>query len=114
MTPRRIELLPSFQEAYASLPVRMKERVEAAIAHFVERDAENSLRPELKHGFEGIWSFRINQGYRVFYAKERDEEGTVFRLFHVGHHDDYRSLKRKVGALVRIEVRGSQSKNGRA
>ena len=64
------------------------------------------MRPEQKNGFDNVWSFRVGRGYRVFYSKERDSEGAIFRLFHVGHHDDYRVIKKHYNAFrAQINIR---------
>lgn len=94
MQARRIELLPSFDEAYDGLPQDVQMKTQEALAHFTDRTADNSLRPELKNGFDNVWSIRISKGYRAFYKKVRDSEGAIYCMFHVGHHDDYRLLKR--------------------
>jgi len=103
MQPRRVEILPSFEEAYQSLPPDIQERVQDALAHFSDRSADNSLRPELKNGFDNVWSIRISKGYRAFYKKLRDSEGAIYGMFHVGHHDDYRALK-KLSSKVSISA----------
>lgn len=94
MTPRRVEILPSFEEAFVGLSPDIQRRVEDVLIQFSERTADNALRPELKNGFDNVWSIRVTKGYRAFYRKLRDREGAVFCMFHVGHHDDYRVLKR--------------------
>jgi mRNA-degrading endonuclease RelE of RelBE toxin-antitoxin system len=94
MQARRIELLPSFDEAYDGLPQDVQLKTQEALAHFTDRTADNALRPELKNGFDNVWSIRITKGYRAFYKKVRDSEGAIYCMFHVGHHDDYRLLKR--------------------
>lgn len=94
MQSRRIELLPSFSEAYETLPQDVQLKAQEALAHFSDRTADNALRPELKNGFDNVWSIRITKGYRAFYKKVRDSEGAIYCIFHIGHHDDYRVLKR--------------------
>lgn len=100
--------MPSFLEALEELPADLQEKVTNAVAHFVDRTAENSLRPEQKNGFDNVWSFRVGGRYRVFYSKERDSEGAIFRLFHIGHHDDYRIIKKHYNAFrVQINIRNN-------
>lgn len=96
MQQRRVEILPSFTAALRELAPDIQRRTEDVVVHFVERTAENALRPELKNGFDGVWTFRITNRYRAFYLKDRDPEGAIFRLFHVGHHDDYRVIKNRI------------------
>lgn len=96
--------MPSFEEAYKGLPADIQQRVADALVHFSERSAENSLRPEQKHGFDNVWSIRITKGYRAFYQKIRDPDGAIFCMFHVGHHDDYRALK-KIISRISITLR---------
>lgn len=111
MQLRRVEILPSFEEAYQSLPSDIQERVRDALTHFSDRSADNSLRPELKNGFDNVWSIRISKGYRAFYKKLRDSEGAIYGMFHVGHHDDYRALKKlssKVSISAHIQAGAGQ------
>ncbi len=108
MQARRVEILPSFEAAYDALAPDIQERTRDALVHFAERSADNSLRPELKNGFDNVWSIRITKGYRAFYKKLRDSEGAIFCMFHVGHHDDYRALK-KLAARVSITAGPGQS-----
>ena len=56
MSHRRLELLPSFEHAYVGLSIDIQKRVEEALVQFSEREADNSLRPELKNGFNIVWS----------------------------------------------------------
>jgi mRNA-degrading endonuclease RelE of RelBE toxin-antitoxin system len=93
MQPRRVEILPSFTSAYDELAPEIQQRVRETLAHFSERTADNSLRPEMKNGLDNVWGVRVTKGYRAFYKKLRDKEGAIYCMFHVGHHDDYRVLK---------------------
>jgi len=110
MQARRLEILPSFQAAVEALAPDVRARVAEALVHFTERSADNSLRPELKNGFENVWSIRISKGYRAFYKKLRDSEGAIYLMFHVGHHDDYRALK-KLASRVTVSI-STSSKAG--
>lgn len=94
MPKRRVEITPAFEDAYLALSPQLQDRVVAALSSFSEMTADNSLRPELKNGFDNVWSIRVSKGYRAFYKKLRDKEGAIFYMFHVGPHDDYKSLKR--------------------
>lgn len=104
LQPRSLEILPSFEEALGALPTDIQLRTREALVHFSERSAENALRPELKHGFDNVWSIRISKGYRAFYKKIRDSEGAIFCMFHVGDHDDYRALKR-LSSRITVTIR---------
>lgn len=107
MQPRKLEVLPSFEQSYGELPLDVQKRTQDALALFTERTADNALRPELKHGFDNVWSIRITKGYRAFYKKLRDSEGAIYCLFHVGHHDDYRILNKLASRVsVSINVQG--------
>jgi len=66
-----------------------------AVKQFIDRTAENSLQPERKTGLQGIWASRVTSGVRVFYVQKKDAEGAYSELFHVGPHDDYRTVTRK-------------------
>jgi mRNA-degrading endonuclease RelE of RelBE toxin-antitoxin system len=94
MNHRRVEILPSFEDAYLSLSYDLQQKIQETLVQFSEKTADNSLRPELKNGLQNVWSIRIKKGYRAFYKKLRDKDGAIFCFFHVGHHDDYRLLKR--------------------
>lgn len=107
MQPRRIEILPSFEAALKDLSPDLQEKVEEALVKFVDRSADNALRPEPKRGFDGVWSFRVSKGYRAFYVKERDFEGARYHLFYVGHHDDYRMVRKRVPRIT-ISIRSNR------
>lgn len=114
MTPRRVELLPSFEVAFESLSPEIQARVADVLAQFSERTADNALRPELKNGFDNVWSIRVTKGYRAFYKKLRDAEGAIFCMFHVGHHDDYRVLKRLAARISLSAVGGQDGRNNQS
>ena len=95
MNPRRVRLVPSFEAAFRKLPRELQNATREAILAFCERNRAHALRPELLKGLVGIWSFRVDRGLRVFYPQERDADGRVHVLFHVGPHDDYRTIARK-------------------
>lgn len=110
MQARKIEILPSFLEAYDALPSDLQQRVQDALVNFSERSADNALRPELNNGFDNVWSIRIGSRYRAFYKKLRDSDGAIFCMFHIGHHDDYRQLKKlssRVSSTTQINITGS-------
>jgi len=109
MVPRRVELLPSFEVAFESLAPDIQARVVDVLGQFSERTSDNALRPELKNGFENVWSIRVSKGYRAFYKKLRDADGAIFCMFHVGHHDDYRVLKR---LAARINLNAFTARDG--
>lgn len=102
MQKRRVEITPAFEDAYLTLSPQLQERVVAALSNFSEMTADNALRPELKNGFDNVWSIRISKGYRAFYRKLRDKDGAIFYMFHVGPHDDYKLLKR---LAVKVEFK---------
>lgn len=95
MNPRRVRVLKSFERAYRKLPPDLKAAVDDAIRHFIHRTAENALMVEYKRGLD-CWAFRVNRGHRVFYVQFKETDGEVSDLFHVGPHDDYRTVKAKV------------------
>ena len=95
-TPRRIEFLPSFRTAHGTLTPKLQNATTAAVRHFVDRTSENALKVEKKSGLQGVWAFRVDRGIRVFFVQAKDPQGrTISRLFHVGEHDDYRTVTRK-------------------
>jgi hypothetical protein len=69
--------------------------ISAAVAAFMDRSREQALRPERKSELDGVWTFRVDRDIRVFYTQERDAEGRISELFHVGRHDDYRTITRR-------------------
>jgi len=72
-----------------------QEQAEMGIARVINRTAENALKIERKGGLLGIWAFWVTLGIRVFYTQKTDSDGRYAELFHIGHHDDYRIVKRK-------------------
>ena len=95
MKPRRVKTAPGFENALRKLPRELQDQVIEAVTRFRNRDAERSLQPQRKAGLRGIWAFRVTSGVRVFYVQNRDSEGAYSELFHVGPHDDYRTISRR-------------------
>jgi len=95
MRPRRVKTAPGFNKALSELPPDLRNQTIEAVKRFIGRTAENALRPERKSGLPGIWAFRVTSGVRVFYAQKKDASGTYSELFHVGPHDDYRTVRRR-------------------
>jgi len=95
MRPRRVRYADGFTEALRSCTPDLQQRTIEAIQHFINRTAEHAVRPERKSGLHGIWAFRVTRGIRVFYLQERDADGSYSLLFHVGPHDDYRTVERR-------------------
>jgi hypothetical protein len=65
------------------------------VKRFIDRTTEHALLPERKKGLQGIWAFRVTRDVRVFYVQKKDAAGTYSELFHVGPHDEYRTVGRK-------------------
>ncbi len=95
MKPRRVKTAPGFEKALRDLPPNLRGQTIEAVKQFIDRTAENSLQPERKTGLQGIWASRVTSGVRVFYVQKKDAEGAYSELFHVGPHDDYRTVTRK-------------------
>lgn len=95
MKPRRVKTAPGFDKALRELPADLRNQTIEAVRRFIDRSAEHSLRPERKQGLPGIWAFRVTSGVRVFYSQKRDTDGAYSELFHVGPHDDYRTVSRR-------------------
>jgi len=96
MNPRRIELLPSFAAALKDLAPEIRDATLEAVKHFRNRTNENALQVERKSGLKGVWAFRVDRGHRVFFIQENGPDGDkVNQIFHVGPHDDYRTVTRK-------------------
>jgi hypothetical protein len=95
--PRRIVAAASFGEAVGRFPPEQQNRIKDAVRKFRDRSAENALRIEHKSGLH-CWAFRVPgvSGARAFYVQRADEKGRYALLFHVGPHDDYYTVKRKV------------------
>jgi mRNA-degrading endonuclease RelE of RelBE toxin-antitoxin system len=97
MEPRRIEFTNHFVSVLKRLDPNFREEVKEAIQHFVSRSNENALRVERKEPPSlNAWAFRVNKGNRVFFTTRENPQGKVFILFHVGMHDDYRAMRRKL------------------
>jgi len=95
MRPRRVKTAPGFDGALRRLSPELRDQTIEAVRHFIARTAENALRPERKQGLQDVWAFRVTRGVRVFYVQRRDANGTYSELFHVGPHDDYRTISRR-------------------
>jgi mRNA-degrading endonuclease RelE of RelBE toxin-antitoxin system len=95
MKPRRVKTAPGFDKALQVLSPHLREQTIVAVQRFIDRTGEHSLQPERKKGLQGIWAFRVTGGVRVFYVQKRDAAGAYSELFHVGPHDDYRTVVRK-------------------
>jgi hypothetical protein len=95
MRPRRVRFERAFREVLRALPPELQEATREAVGAFIDRSREHALRPERRSGLQGIWTFRVTQAVRVFYMQDTDEEGRVSVLFHVGRHDDYRTIIRR-------------------
>jgi len=94
--PRRVVLTTRFGGALKGLSADEIKKVKQAIEHFINRTAEHAIQARPKTGLD-CWAFRVpGTGIRVFYTPEKDDRGRFAELFHVGHHDDYRTVKRKV------------------
>jgi hypothetical protein len=100
-TDRRLALGDGFKAAFRKLDPALQEETLEAIRKFRNRSAESSLQPEKKSGLKGIWAFRVNQAIRVFYVQRQNANGAYSELFHVGPHDDYRTILNKKPADIR-------------
>jgi hypothetical protein len=95
MKPRRVRYVENFNRSLQALPSDIQQQVIEAITSFINRSAENAVRPERKSGLGGVWAFRVTSGVRVFYVQGKDQQGTYSELFHVGPHDNYRTIERR-------------------
>jgi hypothetical protein len=95
MRPRQVRYAAGFEKSLRGCTPELQVQTLRAIEHFIDRSAENALRPQRKSGLRGIWAFRVTSGVRVFYTQERDEHGSYSELFRVGPHDDYRTIERR-------------------
>ena len=96
MQPRRVVLTARFGEALKRLSISEIKMVRKAVGHFINRTAEYAIQARPKAGLD-CWAFRVpGTGIRVFYVPGKDDRGRYEELFHVGHHDDYRTVKRKL------------------
>ena len=93
--PRRARSTRAFERSYLKFPPETQLIIRAAVEGFINRSRENALQPGRKSELKGIWAFRVDRDIRVFYTQERDTEGTICELFHVGRHDDYRTITRR-------------------
>jgi hypothetical protein len=95
MKPRRVFLTRGFDKAFRELGPELQRQARDAIQNFRNRSSENALRPERKSGLGSIWAFRVTSGVRVFYTQKKDDVGSYSELFHIGPHDDYRTIERR-------------------
>lgn len=96
MKPRRVRFTAGFEKAFRELTADLRQQTQEAVAKFVDRSAEHALQPERKSGLKGIWAFRVTSSVRVFYTQQKDGHGSYSELFHVGPHDDYRTIERRL------------------
>ena len=87
----------SFGESLRDFPPDQQDRIKEALGKFRDRTAEHALRNERKEGI-GCWAFRVTgvSGVRVFHVPRSDDRGRYWLLFHVGQHNDYRTVRRKI------------------
>lgn len=101
MRPRRVKTAPGFERALRELPRILQEQtIEKSRPSRLSGSLSTALRNGLfvrsgKRGLAGIWAFRVTSGVRVFYTQQKDSEGSYSELFHVGPHDDYRTVTRR-------------------
>lgn len=96
MQPRRVVLTARFGIALRTLTPDEIKSVRKAIEHFRNRTAEHAIQARPKVGLD-CWAFRVpGTGIRVFYDPKKDDRGRYAEFFHVGHHDDYRTIRRKL------------------
>lgn len=97
MRPRRILISATFGDALRTFPPEHQDWIKDAIRKYRDRTADHALRNERKEGI-GCWAFRVPgvSGVRVFHVPRKDDKGRYSLLFHVGPHDDYRTVKRRI------------------
>jgi hypothetical protein len=97
VNPRRIVAAASFGNALRDFPPDQQDGIRDSVQKFRDRTAENAIRNEVKTGLS-CWAFRVPSvaGVRVFHVPRTDANGRYSLLFHVGPHDDYRTVKRKI------------------
>ncbi|MCX6639033.1 MAG: hypothetical protein NTW14_00945 [bacterium] len=77
--------LPSFWEAYRSLPENIRQQAQKAFRLWADNPFHPSLRFKCINRQENIWSVRISRGYRAIGIMK----GDTITWFWVGGHDEY-------------------------
>jgi len=78
-------VLPSFWTEYRRLSNDIRQSARKAYKLWAENPFHPSLRFKCINSDEGIWSVRINRGYRAIGTLQND----TVTWFWVGSHDDY-------------------------
>jgi mRNA interferase RelE/StbE len=79
----RIEFLDAFLEAYDSLPLQERERVQRAVQRLGENWRHPGLQVKRMHGKEGLWEARVTLSLRITFQLD----GDLITLRNVGAHD---------------------------
>jgi len=72
-----------FEEAYRSLPERLRRKTDKALRLLAENPGHPSLRLKKIQGAPGIWEARVDKGCRMTLEIRAD----AFLLRNVGKHD---------------------------
>jgi Txe/YoeB family toxin of Txe-Axe toxin-antitoxin module len=78
---------PSFWRAYAALDPRIERAAKEAYLLFTKDPQHPSLRFKKLHGYDDVWSVRINDQYRA--VGQRD--GDVIEWAWIGSHNEFDS-----------------------
>ena len=83
---KRIHYSSDFRKAYKKLPKMVQDATDKKDALFRRNPFHPSLQTHKLHGtLRAVWSFRINQKYRILFEFVKD--GAVF--YDVGSHSIY-------------------------
>lgn len=96
MNDRRIQFHDRFRKSLMKLSPEIILATQESLRKYKSREAGNGLKPEPKNGSPEFWAIRVTQNYRAFFVKMKDDMGRYDLFFHVGPHDDYRSVSRFV------------------
>ena len=75
----RVRLLPSAQNDYDALPIRLKRAVDKQLSFLLRDIRYPSLRAKKYDETNDIWQARVNDDYR-FYFRIDDDEYRILRI----------------------------------
>ena len=90
-----LRLTPRFSKRFAKLDPPVQDRVESALASFIEDPTRKSLRRKKLKGHKDLWEISADMNYRVLLRREAD--ASVWYVVDVGKHDLVTQHRRRRG-----------------
>ncbi len=88
----RIRLHRQFERAFKRLPDDIQERATKSLERFIANPRHPGLNFEALRGHPGLFSIRVNQGWRILLRRDQDGEGEIYVVADIGPHDVYRRI----------------------